>query len=80
MYTIYVIRSQEGFTYTGYTENLNHRLSQHNGGESFWTKRGSNWCLAYSEKRSTRSEALKREKWLKSGAGRDFIKGKLICQ
>ena len=75
---VYVIRSQEGFKYTGMTEDLELRLKQHNDKSlSFWTKRGSNWKLVYKEEFESKTEALKREKWLKTGVGREFLKDKL---
>jgi len=74
MYTVYVIRSQEGFRYTGQCADFTQRLEQHNSASlSFWTKRGSNWVPTYLETYSTRSEALARESWLKSGVGRDYL-------
>ena len=75
MFYIYVIKSREGFRYTGMTEDLEKRLIEHNEKKlSFWTKRGTNWELIYKEEFETKSEALKREKWLKSGVGRDYLK------
>ena len=74
-FTVYVIKSREGFHYTGMTEDLPLRIKQHNNKElSFWTKRGSVWKLVYKEKFYTKKEALKREKWFKSGVGREFLK------
>ncbi len=71
---VYVIKSSEGYKYTGMTEDIELRMQQHNEKTlSFWTKRGSNWKLIYKEEFYNKSDALKREKWLKSGAGRDFL-------
>jgi putative endonuclease len=73
MFTVYVIRSAGGIRYTGYTEDLAKRLNQHNEGISKFTSRDSGWRLVYSEDYGTREEAIRREKWLKSGVGRDFL-------
>lgn len=74
-YTVYVIRSEEGYTYTGYTEDLKKRLNEHNNRKlSFWTKRGKNWKVVHSEEYDTGTEAMKREKWLKTGVGREYLK------
>lgn len=74
-YTVYVIKSSEGFHYTGMTEDIDRRLLEHNNKAlSYWTKRGSNWKIIYKEEYESKSEALKREKWLKSGVGRNYIK------
>ena len=75
LYYVYVIESKEGFKYTGMTEDLQERLEQHNDRTlSFWTKRGTNWKLIYKEEFDNKTEALKREKWLKTGVGRDYLK------
>lgn len=75
MYFVYIIKSTESFRYTGMTEDLEKRLFEHNEKKlSFWTKRGTNWELIYKEEFETKSEALKREKWLKNGVGRDYLK------
>ncbi len=75
LYYVYVIESKEGFKYTGMTEDLEERLEQHNDRTlSFWTKRGTNWKLIYKEEFDNKTEALKREKWLKTGVGRDYLK------
>ena len=74
-YIVYIIKSEEGYTYTGMTEDFDKRLSEHNNKSlSFWTKRGNNWKLVYSEEFDDKADALKREKWFKTGAGRDFLK------
>ena len=74
-YYVYIIKSSEGFRYTRCTEDLQRRLKEHNNKSvSFWTKRGADWKLIYKEEFENKSEALKREKWLKTGIGRDFLK------
>lgn len=74
-YSVYIIQSQEGFRYTGMTEDLDKRIFEHNNKIlSFWTKRGTNWKVIYHEKFDLKSNALKREKWLKSGVGRQYLK------
>ncbi len=73
-YVVYVIKSKEGYVYTGMTDNLERRLFEHNNKAlSFWTKRGTDWKLVYREEYVEKSEALKREKWLKTGVGREFL-------
>ena len=73
-YFVYIIKSIEGYIYTGSTEDLEKRLYQHNNKLAGWTKRGSNWQIIHSEEFNALSEARKREKWFKTGIGRDFIK------
>ncbi len=68
-------RINPNFYYTGVTEDLEKRLIEHNNKSlSFWTKRGSDWKLVYKEDYNNCLEAYKREKWLKTGVGREFIK------
>ena len=74
-YYVYVIKSSEGYIYKGMTEDLELRMKQHNDGTlSFWTKRGTDWQLIYSEEYDNKQEALRRDKWLKTGVGREFLK------
>ena len=74
-YTVYIIKSEEGYIYSGVTENLKKRLKEHNEKLlSFWTKRGNDWKLVYKEEFENSKDAYKKEKWLKTGVGRGFIK------
>jgi len=74
MFYIYVIKSAKGKMYTGHTNNIERRLEEHNSGLCKSTKIDNDWRLVYSEAFGSRGEAMKREKWLKTGVGRDFIK------
>jgi putative endonuclease len=74
----YVLRSSKnGILYKGSTQNLEKRLQTHNSGKVKFTSKNIPWELVISEEFSTRSEAVKREKWYKSGVGRDWINSKL---
>ena len=74
-YHVYILRSiKSGKPYVGQTSNLEQRLSTHNNGQSPYTRGRGPWELVYSEEFETRSEAMKRERFLKTGHGRDFIK------
>ena len=74
-FKVYIIKSKEGYKYTGMTEDMKERMIKHNTGNySFWTKRGTEWRIIYIEEFETKKEALHREKWLKTGVGRDYIK------
>lgn len=77
MLTVYVIYNKEARrTYTGQTEDINRRLKEHNDHKlgKFTASHRGEWVLIYEESVATRSEALKREKQLKSGNGRLFVK------
>lgn len=78
MYTVYVLFSDKyNRTYTGLTNNLERRFKEHNSGQSKSTKAFRPWRIVYKEVCQTRQEAREREKYLKSGIGRDFIKQKI---
>jgi putative endonuclease len=81
-YYVYVIESiSTGRRYVGHTNDLSRRISEHNSREhnpaKYTTKQKGPWKLIYSDVFTTRSEAMKRERWLKSGRGRDWLKSKL---
>ncbi|PCJ27442.1 MAG: endonuclease [Flavobacteriales bacterium] len=74
-YYVYVLRSDKfERNYTGFTTNLANRLKEHNSGKTISTRPYKPWKILYSECFSTKKEALDREKYLKSGIGREFIK------
>ncbi|MCC5942877.1 MAG: GIY-YIG nuclease family protein [Balneolaceae bacterium] len=60
--------------YVGQTSNLEERVSRHNQGGSKYTKFGIPWKLVYKEGFETRSEAMKREKKLKSSKNREHLR------
>jgi putative endonuclease len=77
MFVVYAIYNPDaGKTYIGQTEDITRRLRQHNEHEfkSYTARFPGEWELIYSESVATRSEAIKREKQLKSGNGRAYIK------
>ncbi len=74
MYTIYVIISLKYENrYVGSTKNINDRIKEHNQGKCRYTKGRKPWKLIYRETYSTRSKAMEREKFLKSGQGRKYL-------
>ena len=73
-YFVYILYSPTFIrTYVGQTNNLDNRLSIHNSGKVKSTKAYKPWILIHSESFSSRSDAMKREKWFKSSAGRKKI-------
>ena len=75
MYFVYVLRSlKDGRLYKGLTSDLERRVKEHNSGQAKSTKGFLPWELFHVEEFETREEARKREKYLKSGQGRDFLK------
>jgi putative endonuclease len=61
--------------YIGMTSNIDERLKSHNElGKKGWTKNYRPWVIIYREEHKEKTEALKRERQLKSHAGRSFIR------
>jgi putative endonuclease len=77
MYHVYAIYNHMARKlYIGQTQDLSQRLVQHNERTfiGYTSRFHGEWKLIYKESVATRSEALKREKQLKSFRGREFIK------
>lgn len=78
MYYVYVLKSEKsGQWYTGSTDNLRKRVSQHNKKQSTWTKGGVPWTLIYYEACLDEADARQREQYLKSGFGKRYLKHRL---
>ena len=75
-FVVYILFSEDyGKTYVGFTSNLIERFKSHN----YLSKKGYTikfrpWQVVYVEFFTTKSEALRSEKLLKTGKGREFIK------
>jgi putative endonuclease len=77
-YVTYVIRSEkDGKLYTGYTRQLQKRLNEHNQGLNKSTKGRGPFQLIYFEGCQSEEAAIKREKQLKSGHGKRYLKNRL---
>ncbi|MGE5806756.1 MAG: GIY-YIG nuclease family protein [Ignavibacteria bacterium] len=79
-YFVYILKSKiQEITYVGYSDNIPRRLIEHNSGKSIFTRKYKPWDLIYKEEFLTEEEALKREKYFKTAAGRRLIK-KILSQ
>lgn len=75
MFYVYAISSEiRKYIYVGLTNNLERRIKEHNSGNNRTTKPYRPFKLIYSEECKDRIEARKREKYLKSGVGKEFLK------
>ncbi|KAA3613021.1 MAG: GIY-YIG nuclease family protein [Calditrichaeota bacterium] len=73
-YYVYAIYSPAlNSIYIGQTGNIKKRFNDHNKGYSKYTSKANDWTLVYSEECTSRANALKREKQLKSAKGREFV-------
>ena len=72
---VYVIRSEStGNLYIGITKRPAKRLREHNKGQSIGTRGKGPWIKVFLEEFSAYSDAREREKYLKSGIGREWLR------
>lgn len=75
MYSTYILYSEKcKRTYVGYSVNVTKRLKEHNQGNTTSTKNIRPFILLFKEAFKTKTEAKKRERYWKSGAGRKKLK------
>ena len=78
MFFAYVLKSVEhDYFYKGHCQDLEKRLLQHNSGMTDSIKPYIPFKLVYFESFETEQDAIQREKYFKSSAGRRFLKKKL---
>lgn len=78
MYYVYVLESgkDDGF-YTGFTTDLDRRMDEHNRGLQVSTQSRIPFRLIYYEWCLSKDDALDRERYLKSGMGKKYIRNRL---
>jgi predicted GIY-YIG superfamily endonuclease len=75
MITVYVLLSQkDGATYVGMAINAINRLKEHNTGKNSYTKAHIPWTIIYAEQHLDWATGRVREKYLKSTAGKNWLK------
>lgn len=78
MYYVYVLKSlKDQKLCVGYTNNLRKRFSEHNKGLVKATKNRRHLKLLYYESCNVLQDAIHREKSLKTGFGRAYLKRRL---
>ena len=82
MFTVYVLYSTlHDRIYIGYSSNLIQRFYSHNElGKTGSTIKHRPWIVIYCEYYDNKTDAMKREKQLKSGQGRAWIREKINTQ
>jgi len=74
-YNVYVIKSlSRNYIYVGISNNVTRRLDEHNLGKNKTTRPYRPFRLLHEEKTQNRISARHREKWFKSGEGKEFLK------
>jgi putative endonuclease len=79
MHYVYLLECKEDTSwYIGQTDDLRERVKRHNSGTGArTTSLKQNWGLIYYEAYKLKADALGREKFLKSGSGRNYLKKQL---
>jgi putative endonuclease len=78
MWYTYLLRSEkDGRWYTGCTSDLRKRLQEHDDGKVFSTKGRGKLALIYYEVCVNKNDAYTREKYLKTGMGKRYLKNRL---
>ena len=82
LFTVYILySSKHNKIYIGYTSNLIQRFYSHNHlGKDGYTSKFRPWVVIYTEHVEEKSEAMKREKQLKSANGRSWIWEKIATE
>ena len=66
MHYVYLLKSQKSkWVYIGYTSNLTKRLSEHNSGKNYSTRKYLPIRLVYYEAYSSKLDAIERQRQLK---------------
>ncbi|MGH7798434.1 MAG: GIY-YIG nuclease family protein, partial [Candidatus Binatia bacterium] len=78
---VYAIECDDGSLYIGQTEDLRQRWLQHVGGRGgSWTRTHPPVKVSYWERQPSRQAAVEREKWLKTGYGRKWLKKEIAAR
>ena len=80
MVTVYVLQSiKDAATYVDIALDAEKRLKEHNSGKNRYTKGHLPWQIIYTEQQPDWASARKREKYLKSTAGKNWLR-KFLAQ
>ena len=78
MYYVYVLQSKKDKKlYTGYTYDLRKRFKEHNENKVYSTKNRGQFIIIYYEACLNQQDATSREKYLKTGMGKRYLKNRL---
>ena len=82
MYKVYVLHSERyNKIYIGYTKDIEQRFLSHNElGQKGWTINFRPWRIVLIESYASKENAMKREKELKWGKGREWIRKTILKQ
>lgn len=79
MYYVYILQGQKDKSYyTGFTENLEQRLKEHNSSTADYSKSRTPFDLVWYCAFQSKKKAMDFEKYLKQGSGFAFSKKRLV--
>ena len=81
MYWVYILENPRGKLYIGHTDDLDRRIEQHNNpqaGSGKYTHKHGPWRLVYQEACQSRSEAVRRERFIKARKSPRWIRDHLL--
>lgn len=77
-YYVYLLQSlKSDMWYTGYSHDLRNRFRQHQENKSTYTKGRGPFRLIYYEACLNEQDAIARERYLKSGMGKRYLKNRM---
>jgi putative endonuclease len=76
-YTYVLLNEKDNDFYIGFTKDLKKRLEEHKRGSVISTAAKRPLSLVYYEACLNKNDAIKREKYFKSGFGRRFLRNRL---
>ena len=80
-FIVYILQSEiDASFYIGHIYNLEKRLKEHNSGMTRYTAKKRPWKVVYKEIYNTKTEALKRERFLKKQRNTDFYQSLIDSQ
>ncbi len=74
LFWVYVLKCNDQTFYIGQTDNIRRRFNEHLKGQVSWTKSRIPIEIIHLEEFNCRKESVEREKWLKTGFGRKWLK------
>lgn len=77
-YFVYVIVSEKKYIYVGISADVERRFFEHQSGKNKTTRPYRPFRFIHKEEFLTRAEARVREKYLKSGIGKEWIKENVL--
>ena len=83
MFWVYVLQNPSGRFYTGHTDDLETRVANHNRTGKIvgkFTRKNGPWILVWSEQHTNRSDAMRREREIKSWKSAKRIRSHLLRQ